>query len=223
MNLNDKYEQILHIVKDSATCSAHNLDHIMRVYNLCLKLSKYEKDVDMEVLIPAALLHDISRADEDRDETRRTDHAMLGSIVAESILKNINYPEIKIDRIKHCIETHRFRSTTSPETIEAKILFDADKIDSLGAVGIARSYVFAGQFGQDISDLSLDGNENKMAQNNPVNDVKKHTALKEYHYKFKNIPDKLYTENGKEIAKKRLKFMDCYFEQLESELSFDEE
>ncbi len=103
-------KKIIKIVQEKLTCSAHNLDHVFRVYNLCLLLAKDEKDVDLEVLIPSALLHDIARVEESNDKTGKIDHAILGSIIAEDILKYLEYEEDKIEKIKHCILTHRFRN-----------------------------------------------------------------------------------------------------------------
>ena len=110
MDIDTKHKKIIQIVKDKLTCSAHNLDHVFRVYKLCLLLSKYEKDVDLEVLIPAALLHDIARVEESEDKTGKIDHAVLGSEIAEGILENLEYEQEEIDKIKHCIVTHRFRT-----------------------------------------------------------------------------------------------------------------
>ncbi|WP_315073600.1 HD domain-containing protein [uncultured Clostridium sp.] len=73
------------IVQNELTCSAHNLDHVFRVYNICLLLAKYEENVDLEILIPAALLHDIIRVEESNDKTGEIDHAVLWSVVAENI------------------------------------------------------------------------------------------------------------------------------------------
>lgn len=119
MNLDTKHKKIIEIVNDKLTYSAHNLDHVFRVYNLCLLLSKFESNVDLEVLIPSALLHDIARVEESEDKTGEIDHAVLGSEIAEGILKKLEYKEEKIEKIKHCIITHRFRTGNEPKTIEA--------------------------------------------------------------------------------------------------------
>lgn len=215
-----KYEKIIKIVQDKLTCSAHNLDHVFRVYNLCLLLAKYEKDVDLEVLIPAALLHDIARVEESQDKTGEIDHAVLGSVAAENILRKLEYEEEQIKKIKHCIITHRFRTGNEPKTIEAKILFDADKLDVIGASGIARTFMIAGQFGQrlTINDSLDDYIQSNTTQNGRLKDVSKHTPFIEYEVKFKKIPDKLYTEKAKEIGGERLEFMDKYFNRLKAEI-----
>ncbi|WP_238919168.1 HD domain-containing protein [Clostridium sp. YIM B02555] len=220
MDVEERHKKIIEIVEQKLTCSAHNLDHVFRVYNLCLLLAKYEKDVDLEILIPSALLHDIARVEESQDKTGKIDHAVLGSIMAEEILKKLEYEEEKIEKIKHCIVAHRFRTGNEPNSIEAKILFDADKLDVIGASGIARTFMLAGQFGQRLIDndsLNEYMNSNTV-ENGRLKDVSKHTPFIEYEVKFKKIPNKLYIEKAKEIGKERLKFMDEYFNRLKSEI-----
>lgn len=220
MNVKEKHKKIIEIVEKKLTCSAHNLDHVFRVYNLCLLLAKYEKGVDLEILIPSALLHDIARVEESQDKTGEIDHAVLGSVIAEDILRKLEYKEEKIEKIKHCIIAHRFRTGNEPNTIEAKILFDSDKLDVIGASGIARTFMLAGQFGQRlIIDESLGEYLNgNTVENGRLKDVSKHTPFIEYEVKFKKIRDKLYTDKAKEIGKDRLRFMDEYFNRLKSEM-----
>lgn len=220
MNIEMKHKKILEIVKEKLTCSAHNLDHVLRVHNLCLLIAKDEENVDLEVLIPAALLHDIARVEESQDNTGQIDHAILGCEIAEGILKELEYEKEKIYMIKHCISAHRFRTGNEPKTIEAKILFDSDKLDIIGATGIARSFMLAGQFGQRLTtntDLN-DYLQSNTVENGRIKEVSKHTPFIEYEIKFKKIPDKLYTKTAKEIGEKRLKFMDEYFKTLRSEI-----
>jgi uncharacterized protein len=215
-----KHKRIIEIVKNKLTCSAHNLDHVFRVYNLCLLISKYEKDVDLEILTPAALLHDIARVEESEDNTGEIDHAVLGSEIAGEILRKLEYEEEKIEKIKHCIIAHRFRTGHQPNTIEAKILFDADKLDVIGASGIARTFMLAGQFGQrlTVNESLNDYLDNNTVQNGRLKDVSKHTPFIEYEVKLKKIPDKLYTEKAREIGKKRIEFMKEYFDRLTLEI-----
>jgi uncharacterized domain HDIG len=220
MNTETKHKKIIEIVQDRLTCSAHNLDHVFRVYKLCLLIAKHEKNVNLEILIPAALLHDIARVEESQDKTGEIDHAVLGSVIAEGILRKLEYEEEKIQKIKHCITAHRFRTGNEPNTIEAKILFDSDKLDVIGATGIARTFMLAGQFGQrlEMSETMENYLEGNTVANGRIKDVSKHTPFIEYEIKFKKIPDKLYTDKAKEIGKERLKFMDEYFSRLNSEI-----
>ena len=215
-----KHKKILEIVRNKLTCSAHNLDHVMRVYNLCLKFAEYENNVDLDILIPAALLHDIARVEESEDVTGKIDHAILGSEIAADILRDLEYEEEKIEKIKHCIITHRFRTRNEPNTIEAKILFDSDKLDAIGAIGIARTFMLSGQCGQklELNNSINDYLYNNTVENGRIKDLSKHNVFIEYEVKLKNIPDKLYTRKAKEIGEDRIKFMDEFFNKLKLDI-----
>lgn len=220
MSISNNHEKIIEIVKEKLTCSAHSLDHVFRVYNLSLFLAKHEDSVDLEVLIPAALLHDIARVKESQDKSGDIDHAILGSEMAEDILRDLGYDEDKIEKIKHCIVAHRFRTGNEPKTIEAKILFDADKLDAIGSVGIARTFMLAGQFGQSISKSEPleDYLKENTSKNGRLKDVSKHTPFIEFQVKFKKIPQKLYTKKAKEIGLDRLNYMEAFFKRLNLEI-----
>ena len=219
--MEDFYDKLRRIVEKEmeGTSPAHDIDHVLRVYNLCLKLAKHERNVDLDVLKTAALLHDIARS----KESLEVDHAVLGAEISEKILKELGYPQEKIERVKHCILTHRFRSENRPETIEAKILSDADKLDVLGAVGIARSFILAGEYGQKLFvDMPI---EEYIKQNleggkydGKIIDPSKHSPNLEFETKFKHIPRRLYTEKAREIAKERVEFMRQFFERLKKEI-----
>lgn len=219
--MNNRYEILLNIVKKELSCSAHNLDHVLRVHKLTLKLAQTEKNVDLKILETATLLHDIARAKESDDITGTIDHAVLGSQMAEKILENLNYEYNEIEKIKHCILTHRFRTGFEPQSIEAKILFDADKLDAIGSMGIARSFMLAGQHGQSIEyidDIEKYLNSNT-GTHGKVKDMSKHSPIIEYHIKLKKIPNKLYTESAKKIGHERIKIMDLFFQNLQLEMS----
>ncbi|MTI47840.1 MAG: HD domain-containing protein [Firmicutes bacterium] len=216
----EKHEKIMDIVKSELSCSAHNMDHVLRVHSLCLEIGKHEKNVNLNVLIPAALLHDIARVIESKDTTGKTDHAILGSEMAEKILKELDYNDNDIEEIKHCIVAHRFRSGNEPKSIEAKILFDADKLDAIGAIGLARCFMLSGQFGQRleiIDDLDQYIKENT-TDNGRIKDVSKHTPFIEYEFKFKKIPERLFTSSAKEIGNDRIKYMGRFFNRLTKEI-----
>lgn len=216
-----KYLKLRQIVEKELkeASPAHDINHVMRVYNLCLHLAKYESNIDLDVLKTAALLHDIARI----KESQVVDHAVLGAKMSEKILRELEYTEEKIEHIKHCIISHRFRGESKPETKEAKILFDADKLDVLGAIGVARSFIIAGEVGERIySDSPLDQyiKENLVGgkPNGKIKDLSKHAPNLEFETKFKHIPDILYTRRAKEIANRRLDYMKQFFETLEKEI-----
>lgn len=218
-----KYQKIKEIVGRELSCSAHEMQHVMRVYNLCLHLAKYESSIDLDVLKTAALLHDIARVKEFRDKTGSVDHAALGVEMADKILRTHSYSEEKIVHVKHCIAAHRFRGKVRPHTREAKILFDADKLDVLGAIGVARSFMLAGQYGQKVcSDVSINeylrDNVIEEKADGRIKDISKHTPNLEFELKFKRIPEKLYTQRAREMAEERLWFMENFFERLKREI-----
>lgn len=219
--MKEKYEELKEIAEKELeqASPAHDINHVMRVYNLCLHLAKYKLNIDLGVLKTAALLHDIARTKEDQ----KADHAILGAEMSEKILRELGYPEEKIRHIKHCIIAHRFRSRNEPETKEAKILSDSDKLDVVGATGIARSFILAGEHGQKIySNTPIDEyiKENLVGgkHNGRIKDPSKHAPNIEFETKFKHIPDKLYTQEAKEIAKQRLEYMRQFFERLKREI-----
>ena len=220
-----KLQKIKEIVKEKmrGISPSHDFSHVIRVYNLCLTIAKEEKNVDLEVLKISALLHDIARRKEDLDKTGKIDHAKLSAKMAEKILKDLGYSKEKIEKIKHCIEAHRFKGRLKLKTIEAKILFDADKLDVCGAIGIARSACWVGENKAKIySDIPLSKyiKENILGGKLPgrIIDSSKHALNIEYKIKLKNIQKRLFTKKAKEIAKERAEFMRQFFERLEKEI-----
>lgn len=219
--MNKKYKLILDIVKERLSCAGHDFEHVIRVYHLSLHLAKHEDQVDMDVLVPAVLLHDIARVAEDNDNSGASDHAVIGADMAEEILAGFGWSREKVEKIRHCILSHRFRSGYAPQTVEARILFDADKLDVLGAIGIARSFMLAGQHGERLyGDIPLEEyyREN-VGENGRIKDPSKHTANLEFELKLKKIPERLYTERAKVIALERMAYMENFFQTLRKEMN----
>lgn len=187
--------------------SAHDWYHTLRVLNNALILSE-GMNCDIVVIKVAALLHDIGRIEEERVGEH---HAILGAKMAHSILKHYieDLGENRVNNIIHSIESHGFRSNKQPETLEAKILSDADKLDALGAIGIARIFAYGGRYSWPLYPLKW--------HNVPgENDV--YTPYDEYEKKLKNLPDMMYTARGKSIAIERLKFIETFFERLKEDI-----
>ena len=218
-----KYLKLLQVVeKELSAGGAHTLDHIQRVWQTAMRIAAEEKDVDMDVLKIAVLLHDIARGKEDTDKSGKIDHALLGAEIAGEILKQMKYPDETIRKVKHCIQTHRFRSEREPVSIEAKILYDADKVDSMGAIGVARFYMIAGELREQLySFVPVDQYtaENIVGgkANGRIKELSKHTPNLEFE-KMKHIPKKLHTVKAREIAAERVKFMAEFFDRLRSEI-----
>ena len=192
----------------------HDWTHVDRVRNLALNVGRQEK-ANLFVIEIAALLHDIGRKKEMREKGIFC-HAEYGAITARKILNKYEIDLKLIDEIAHCISTHRYRKGCQPETLEAKVLFDADKLDSIGAVGIARDFLFAGYAG---SKVIYTGNEKKLAKSGKdYSYTEEDSALLEYEVKLKYIKNKIYTKAGKRIAKARHTYMADYFKRLEREI-----
>lgn len=219
-----KYQKIKKIVEKELTGAdaAHDINHVMRVYYTCLRLTRGEKDIDLDTLKMAALLHDITRVKEDKDVTGEVCHARLSAKRAEKILKSLKYSQEKIDKITHCVLAHRFRTGVRPETKEAKILFDADKLDVLGAMGIARSFIIAGWYNEDVfrdTDIKKYIQENLGGKiSGRIQDVTKHSPFIEYETKFKHILKRLHTKKAKKIAKERSAYVKLFFSRLKKEI-----
>jgi len=222
--MEEKYQKIKNIVEKELSCTAHNMEHVMRVYNMCLHLAEDESDVDLEILKTSALLHDIARTKEDKDDSGNIDHAIFGAEMTENILKDFGYSNDKIEAVKHCIITHRFRSGNEPKTKEAKILFDADKLDVIGSIGIARSFMIAGQYHEKmfsnvpvdkyIKDNLVDGKPNGR-----IKVIAKHAPNLEFETKFIHIPNRLFTEKAKLIGEQRINFMKQFFDILNKDIN----
>ena len=188
---------------------SHDWEHTQRVYNLCLKIGKKNK-ADLEVLKLAAILHDIGREDQDKSKGKIC-HAERGAFLARPILEKYNLSEDKINTILHCIETHRFRNDKVPQTKEAKILFDADKLDSIGATGIGRAFLFAGEVGAKLHNKNVDLSKTKAYSSED-------TAYREFMVKLSKVKKRMFTKEGKEIARSRHKFMVEFFKRLNREV-----
>lgn len=220
--MGDKLGKIKKIVEKELACSAHNMDHVMRVYEMALRIAKGEHGVDLEVLKSATLLHDIARVKEDDDKTGRTCHAEESAKMSKLILESLGYNEEKIKKIQHCILAHRYKNNVKPESIEAKILFDADKLDSLGALVIIRAGMWMGRHGCSIFPkmslrkyikLNLVGGK----ATGRIKNASLHNIFYEHEIKDKKLPSLMHTKTAKRIAKERLKFTDMFLERLKKE------
>lgn len=223
MNKKEREKRVKEIIKDELQyCSAHNFDHVMRVYNLAIQLAK-EENVDIEVVKLGSLLHDIAGKKEIDDPTGKTDHALEGAKIAKKILKKLECSEEKIKHIQSCIISHRYRTNSRPKTLEAKIIFDADKLETVGAIGIARAFVWIGRNGAHIYkkiDINKYAKENLEGGSikGRIKDKTKHSPQINWETKDKHILKFLYTKKAKEIAKKRMKITKTFFKQLEEEI-----
>lgn len=203
----DWRERIEHEAKrffdDARGC--HDWDHTLRVHRLCKRIGAAE-GADLQVLLVAALLHDIGRNHQDAGNGTLC-HAEKGAQMALPVVQGTSLTRSQKDNIIHCIQAHRFRNDHEPGTIEAKVLYDADKLDAIGAVGVARAYLFAGEIGACLHNVN-----NKIENTQPYSPGD--TGYREYRVKLCRIKDRMLTETGKQMAAERHDFMVSFFERF---------
>lgn len=190
--------------------SAHDKEHVYRVLYAALDIAEHENGVDYDVLVAACLLHDIGR--QEQFECPEKCHAVAGAEKATVFLRTHGFDDELAQRVGACIASHRFRSDAPPESIEAKILFDADKIDVTGAIGIARTIFYQGQVSEPLY---------TMLPNGQVSDGTNDEApsfFQEYKYKLEGLYSKFYTKRGTEIAAQRKASAAAFYESLLGEV-----
>ena len=186
--------------------AVHDFDHVLRVLTMAERLAR-EEGADLEIVRTATLLHDVARGHGDR---LIANHAQAGAEFARRLLQG--YPTEKVEAVAHAIAAHRFRTGPDPQTLEAKVLHDADKLDAIGAIGVARAFAFGGYEGQHRFATFLG---NGMTTNDTRHE---HTPVHEYQIKLLKIKERLLTESARKLAADRHLFMVAYFERLEQEV-----
>jgi uncharacterized protein len=170
----------------------HGWDHIERVRKLCRRIAlAIKQDIDLLALDLAALLHDIGRYIGGQGH-----HAEVSAAFAEKILRTLGYREELIIKVVDAIASHSYSYGHEPKTIEGKILSDADKIDAIGAIGVARAFMLGGVWGRSIWDTA-----------------------RHFEEKLLKLYDKLYLSESRKIANKRSDTLKRFYEQLVRELS----
>ena len=190
--------------------SAHGEDHIYRVLYNALRIAKTEENVDYDVLIAASLLHDIGR--KEQFENPKVCHAQAGSEKAYRFLIENGFDIQFAEQVKECIFTHRYRENNLPQTIEARILFDADKLDVTGAMGIARTLLYKGKVSEPLYTLLPDGTVST------GEDDMEPSFFQEYKYKLEGLYSKFFTEKAEEMAKKREMAAVAFYNELYNEV-----
>jgi uncharacterized protein len=194
--------------------TAHDFDHVLRVLALAEQIGR-EEGADPEIVRTAALLHDVGRAEESR--TGRC-HAAVGAERAREILAG--QPPQKVEAVAAAIASHRFREGTPPASLEARVLYDADKLDAIGAVGVARAYVVGGRAGQRVwGDVPAGYGQRDGGDGRDVGRDPEHTPVHEFVFKLARIKDSLFTDGGRRIAAGRHEFMVAFFQRLDQEVA----
>ena len=210
MQVTEKFEnELLAFAKKEMTQDqAHDLNHILRVVKTAKRLCRDEK-AKLEIVLPAAYLHDCFSCPKHHPERARS--SRLSAEKAIDFLTSIGYPSLYFDDIYHAILAHSYSANIKPRTLAAQIVQDADRLDSLGAIGIARCLQVSTSLGVPLYSFD-DPFCNKRAP-----DDRSYT-IDHFYVKLFNIVNTMNTEAGKIEAQLRASFMQVYLAQLETEL-----
>lgn len=176
---------------------SHDIGHFRRVWALTQQIAATEGG-DQEVLAASAWFHDL--VNPPKDSPDRACASTLSAEAAVPILQAEAFPEQKIDAVCHAIMAHSFSARIAPETLEARVLRDADRLDALGAIGIARSFYVAGRMGS-----ALFHPDDPLAENRPLDD--RTFALDHFEVKLFRIAEQMNTPTGQRIAMRRADLM----------------
>ena len=189
--------------------AAHDREHIYRVLYNALDIASREDGVGTDVLIAACLLHDVGRREQFADP--KVCHARVGAEKAYRFLRENGFPEGFAARVRDAVRTHRFRASDPPVSLEARILFDADKLDAAGTMGIARTLNYKGQVGDALYELGPDGIPSD-GERDTAN-----TFFNEYTVKLRRLYDRFYTKRGRELAEERKSAAEDFYRALLAE------
>ena len=186
----------------------HNFDHILRVYRMAERLGQSE-GADLDILRAAALLHDAEGSAPGGVE--RASHHERSADFAAQILSGEGWSPERIAAVQHCIRAHRFRGDGErPQTIEARVLFDADKLDVLGAVGAARTVGYAALSGMPPyarpSAAFLASGQCEPGE--------PHSAYHEYLFKLSKVKERMFTATARALAEERERYLAAFFERM---------
>ena len=190
---------------------AHDFEHIIRVYKNAEMISKQEESVDLDIVLAAALLHDLVVYPKGSSKTINSADDSA-EIAKKILLEYKNYPREKIEKVADAIRTHSYSKRLVPETLEGKILQDADRLDAIGAIGIARTF-------------SVGGSENRSLYNPTDPFCESERQLDDTQWTLDHIKKKLmilknsmHTKTAKKIAEERTEFMELFLNQLRKEI-----
>ncbi|EIQ1512979.1 HD domain-containing protein [Vibrio parahaemolyticus] len=189
--------------------AAHDIEHVKRVVKTAKQLCD-EENADIAIVLPAAYLHDCFTYP--KDHPNRKQSSAIAAKKAIAYLESIQYPQHYHDAIAHAIEAHSFSANIRPNTLEAQIVQDADRLDALGAIGVTRCIQVSTHFNAQLY------NDNDMfAKERELND--KQFTVDHFQTKLFKIVDTMNTESAKLDANKRKAFMQTYLKQLHDEVT----
>ncbi|UCC93167.1 MAG: HD domain-containing protein [Thermoplasmata archaeon] len=199
-------------MSNGPTKPSHDSEHVARVVTLSRHIARVE-GADEALVACAAYLHDMERG---REDAGGEDHAVAGARAArESLASSGVFSPEEVELVADAIASHRFRSGPDPATLEAMCLHDADKLDALGAVGVGRAYMMAGEHGQMLHSAV---DETARPRHVGQIDHSRYSPLEEYTVKLRHLPERMTTREGRRLALRRAEFMASFFDELGAEV-----
>ena len=169
---------------------------------------------DLDIVRAAALLHDSVGSAPGGEGNARAEHHIASAAFAGEVLAQKGWPEEKIKAVQHCIRGHRFRGKEDkPETLEAQVLFDADKLDVLGAIGAARTIAYAALDGQP----SYAEPSEQFLLTGKKEPGEPHSSYHEFLFKLQKVKGRMFTPSGKALAEARHAYLVEFYAQLQAE------
>jgi len=192
----------------------HDFSHVLRVYAMAERLARAE-GADIEIVRAAALLHDAEGSAPGGEQAERANHHHASAVFAGEVLRAEGWPDERIAAVQHCIRAHRFRDPSEPpQTLEARVLFDADKLDVIGAIGAARTIAYAVLDGEPVyAEPSLSFRESYQREPGEP-----HSSYHEYLFKLSKIKDRLFTPAARALAQDRHQYLADFYDRLAAEM-----
>ncbi|HZU66567.1 MAG TPA: HD domain-containing protein [Ktedonobacteraceae bacterium] len=203
------------MAREGSEDAAHDFDHLERVMAIANTIAAREGG-DLPTIWAAVAFHDIGQ---ERERRHGGDHALIGAEMAAELLTNTMFPQQAIPGTQQAIREHRMTGGIAPQTLEGRILYDADKLDGLGAIGIGRLYMITGRRNQKVySPLPagivepVDPLLVRQLRHRPD-----YSPSIEFQLLFGNLPERMMTTTGRELAHERFGFMQEFFTRLRKE------
>lgn len=190
----------------------HDFGHVRRVAANARAIAEAE-GADVDIVLPAALLHELFSFPKDHPDSPRS--GILCAERAADVLRGEIYPETRIEAIAYCIRVHPFSLGVVSQTLEAKVLQDADRLDALGAIGIARCFAVGAVLGRPFYDP-----EDPFCRKRELDD--KQWTLDHFPRKLLRLPETLHTPTARAMARERTAFIEAFLAQLEQEIGLQE-
>lgn len=204
------------MLREGAEDAAHDFDHLVRVMALADTIQASEGG-HLPTIWAAVALHDIGQ---ERERQYGGDHALIGAEMAGNLLSQTQFPQQAIPAVQQAIRDHRMTGRNIPQSVEGRILYDADKLDCLGAIGIGRLYCVTGRYNQKV--YSPEPNDivepvDPLVVRN-LRQRPDHSPSIEFQLLFGNLPERMTTPKGKELTQERYTYMEAFFTRLRKEV-----